>query len=115
MGWSVVYAAAAASAAESHEQGKRQANAAEEAANRATIEAQFAWQADALAAANAQALSAAQDAAKKNQELATEQLAKTPDVAVADTGSAPNRLRKVRSAFNIDSSGGAGGVGAIRV
>lgn len=115
IGTVVTAAAAVGGAVNSYQQGKRASRAADEAATRSTIEAQGAMQADALAAANAQTLAAAQETARRNEELAAQQIKETPDVATGDVTAQPNRLRRVRASFNLDANGGAGGTGALRV
>lgn len=106
--------AAAASAANSYTSGKRQAASARDAAASAQAQGAAESAANAQAASNATRLAQAQDAAKRNEELAASQMDDTPTVTTAD-GNEANRLRKVKAAFNIDSGTGAGGSGSIRV
>lgn len=107
-------AAAVVGAVASYSQGQKSAAAARDAAERQRLEAGAATQANAQAAEQAVKRDQAADIARRNEELAGAQMKEAPEVTISD-GSEPNRLRKVKAAFNVDSTNGAGGAGSIRV
>lgn len=117
MALSAVYvsaAAAVAGTAVSYQQGKKAAGAAEDAAAAQRVESAASTEATNQAASNATKLAQAGEQAKANETLAAAQMTTTPTVATG-TGDEPNRLRRVKAAFNLDATNGAGNAGSVRV